>query len=248
MNNIPAVIIAAGSGSRLNTVYDQYPKTLVAIDAQNRIIDIIIKSLKQADISEIFIVTGYKGIKLKSELGRGDKYNVKIHYVKNSRWQEPNGISVLIASQVIGNRQFILTMSDHLFGPESAIKIKNYDLQHGGAAVAIDRAINQIHDIDDAMKLRTERVQNSIIIKAMDKKLLNYDRIDCGLFKGTPDLFTALERAQKKGLYSLSDGCNELIKSDKMFGCDITGDLWIDIDTPSALKFARNSWTPSVLL
>lgn len=138
-------------------------------------------------------------------------------------------------------------MSDHIIEPESAIKIKNYDLQDGGVAEAIDKAINQIHDINDEMKLRTERVQNSIKIKAMDKKLMNYDSIDCGLFKGTPELFTALERAQKKGFYSLSDGCNELIKSDKMFGCDITGDFWFDIDTPSALKFARNNWTDVIL-
>lgn len=242
MSNTPAVIIAAGSGSRIKTRHNQVPKTLLPVDSENRIIDLIIQSLRQADITEIIMVTGYKGSLLRRELGNGKSHNVAIRYVKNPRWKEPNGISVLAASQAVGDREFILVMSDHLFKAKTVSKLKSFPLSNGGAVVAIDRAIRQIHDIDDAMKLRTEQRGQHYLIKAIDKALRHYDSVDCGLFRGTPEMFGALKVANEKGRYSLSNGCEELIKMNKLLGCDITGDFWIDIDTTSALQVARESW------
>lgn len=242
MGDIPAVIIAAGSGSRIETLHYQQPKTLLPIDSKNRIIDLIIQSLRKADITEIIVVTGYKGALLERELGNGNDRNVTIRYITNPRWKEPNGISVLAASQAVGNREFILLMSDHLFRIETVSKLKSFPLNSGGAVVAIDRAIQHIFDIDDAMKLKTERADQHYLVKAMDKELKCYDSVDCGLFKGTQEMFAALKIADKKGRYSLSNGCEELIKMNKLLGCDVTGDFWIDIDTPSALDAAREYW------
>ena len=242
MSDIPAVIIAAGSGSRIQTLPDQPPKTLLTIDSNTRIIDLIIQSLREVDITEIIIIIGYQGALLKKEVGSGNNHQVTIHYIKNPRWQEPNGVSVLTAAQSVGHREFVLLMSDHLIKAKTMEKLKSFPLHNDGTVVAIDRAIQHIHDIDDAMKLKTERMDKHYLIKAMDKELASYDSVDCGLFKGTPDLFAALRVAQKKGRYSLSDGCEELISMNKLLGCDITGDFWIDIDTPSALQVARENW------
>jgi len=242
MSDIPAVIIAAGSGSRIQTKNNRFPKTLLTIDSNNRIIDLIIQSLREVDITEIIIIIGYQGTLLKKEVGNGNNHQVKIHYITNPRWKEQNGISVLTAAKAVGNREFILLMSDHLFKAKTVSKLKSFPLEHGGAVVAIDRALQQIHDIDDAMKLKTKEMDQHYLVKAMDKQLFSYDSADCGLFKGTRDLFDALEMAIEKGRYSLSNGCEELISNNKLLGCDITGDFWIDIDTPSALQAAREYW------
>lgn len=242
-SNIPAVIIAAGRGSRLESLHNEKPKTLLPFNEDNRIIDIILENLKAAGISEVIIVIGYQGYVLQEALGDGSEHELKISYVKNPDWDQPNGLSVLSASQSVGDRNFILSMSDHLFESESVEKLLEFPLEDDSAVVAIDQNIAGIHDIDDAMKLQTQLVNSRYHITRMDKSLDEYDSVDCGLFKGTPGFFRALARAAGKGKQSLSNGCEELIAQDKMYGCDITGEFWIDVDTPSALSAARDRWS-----
>lgn len=241
-SSIPAVIIAAGMGSRLESLHDNKPKTLLQFDDDHRIIDIILENLRKAGTSEVIIVIGYRGEALQDALGDGSNYDLKISYVENPEWQEANGISVLAASDAVGEREFILTMSDHLFEPEPVRQLLNFPLD-GGAVVAIDKNIAGIHDIDDAMKLQTRQMNLHYLVTRMDKSLEQYDSVDCGLFKGTPELFRALEQAAADGYDSLSNGCEVLIARDKMFGCEITGEFWIDVDTPAALTAARQRWT-----
>lgn len=241
-SNIPAVIIAAGRGSRLESLHNEKPKTLLQFDEKRRIIDIILEKLRSAGISEVIIVIGYQGHKLREALGNGSEHGVHISYVENPEWQKPNGLSVLAASEAVGNREFILTMSDHLFEAKSVQKLLDFPLENNGAVVAVDTNIAGIHDIDDAMKIQVRPSNSHYYITRMDKSLGEYDAVDCGLFKGTSDLFQALTQAAEQGKQSLSNGCEELIAQDKMFGCDITGEFWIDVDTPSALEAARERW------
>jgi len=242
-SNIPAVIIAAGRGSRLESLHNEKPKTLLRFNDENRIVDIILDNLKAAGISEIIVVIGYQGHVLQEALGDGSEHGLKISYVKNPDWDKPNGLSVLAASKAVGDRNFILSMSDHLFESESVKKLLEFPLESDSAVVAIDQNIAGIHDIDDAMKLQTRQDNSRYLITRMDKSLDEYDSVDCGLFKGTPGLFRALAHAAEKGKQSLSYGCEELIAKDKMYGCDITGEFWIDVDTPSALSAARVRWS-----
>jgi len=241
-NNIPAVIIAAGRGSRLELLHNEKPKTLLQFNEDNRIIDIILENLKEAGISEVIIVIGYQGHVLQDALGDGRNHGLKIAYVENPDWNKPNGLSVLAASKAVGERNFILTMSDHLFESESVKKLLEFPLEPDTAVVAIDQNIAGIHDIDDAMKLQTRSANEHYLITRMDKALDEYDSVDCGMFKGTPGFFRALAHAVEKGNLSLSNGCEELIAQDKMYGCGITGEFWIDVDTPSALNAARDRW------
>ena len=241
-SSIPAIIIAAGRGSRLDSLHDNKPKTLLPFDEDRRIIDIILGSLRSAGIAEIVMVTGYQGDVLQDAVGDGRDRGMNITYVDNPDWQKPNGLSVLAASGAVGDRQFLLSMSDHLYEPEPVQQLMNYPLEMNSAVVAIDRNLDGVHDIDDAMKLQTRRENSRDLVIAMDKSLREYDSVDCGLFKGTPELFRALEHAMAKGQMSLSNGCEELIASEAMYGCDITGEFWIDVDTPAALEFAQKRW------
>jgi len=240
---IPAVIIAAGRGSRLESLHNNRPKTLLAFDEDRRIIDIILSTLHVAGVSEIIMVVGYQSDILRQALGDGKAHGVSITYVQNDFWEKPNGISVLAAAEAVGDRQFLLSMSDHLFESALVKQLIEYPLNSDAAVVAVDTNIGGIHDIDDAMKLRTDTKENRTEITRMEKSLIQYDSVDCGLFKGTPNLFRALDTAIQQGRESLSQGCEILMTQHKMFGCDITGNFWIDVDTPDALREARKRWT-----
>jgi NDP-sugar pyrophosphorylase family protein len=108
-----ALILAAGSGSRLGSLTINKPKALIQLLGIS-LIERVILTAKQAGISEFLIVCGYLGGKIKSQLGDGERFRVKIAYITNEEWQEGNGVSVLKAKDYI-KEKFILMMSDHIF-------------------------------------------------------------------------------------------------------------------------------------
>ncbi len=100
MNKITkAIIVAAGEGKRLRPVSYETPKPLVTVNGK-RIIDSIIDCLYLNQITEIYIVVGYKK-ELFNTLK--DKYP-SIHLIENPYFDKCNNISSLyVAREFLGN-------------------------------------------------------------------------------------------------------------------------------------------------
>jgi choline kinase len=231
-----ALIIAAGRGIRLNEHSQEIPKSLITVGNRS-IIETILATLQRAGIEEVVIVTGYRSEVMMHRLGDGSRFGLRLRYVYNPDWQKKNGVSVYAASDCFSDdEQFLLMMSDHLFSPDMLAALMASPINRGEIALAVDRKVASIFDIDDAMKV----VFDGTYIREIGKTLDNYSGIDCGLFKCTTALFDALAEAMVDGDCSLSDGCKKLIAANKMRGVDIGNAFWIDIDTPEALAYAIN--------
>ena len=239
------VIIAAGKGSRLKSETKNNPKALTVINGHT-IIDVILNNCVVNGINEIVIITGYDKTSIKSYLnGKWD--NLNIDYIYNDEWHLENGISVLKAKSAISNNdEFMISMSDHLYFADMMKKVKESSLSNRIVNVGLDYNINDIFDIDDGMKVFAQ--PDTMMVKSMSKKLENYNAIDVGLFKCSYQFFSFLENLSKNGSCSLSAGCNELIDKELLGGVDIKDSFWLDIDTPDALHFSRNSSQVSELL
>ena len=116
---------------------------------------------------------------------------------------------------------------------------KNSDLTNTSVNVGADYKTDTIHDPDDAMKLIIDK--NSNIISEMSKDLLEYNAVDCGIFKCKYEFFTILQEAKDSGKYSLSDACNILINNQDLGGVNIGDSVWLDIDTPEALNYLNEN-------
>ena len=73
------------------------------------------------------------------------------------------------------------------------------------------------------------------------KDLLEYNAVDCGIFKCKYEFFTILQEAKDSGKYSLSDACNILINNQDLGGVNIGDSVWLDIDTPEALNYLNEN-------
>ena len=109
--------------------------------------------------------------------------------------------------------------------------------------IAIDRKLNSIVDLDDAMKLQTHGSK----VTAIGKNLRSYDAIDTGLFVCPSDIFAYLEQAKSingGNDCSLANGIELMAADGKVYGIDIGGGRWHDIDTPRVLEHAEQdtSW------
>ena len=109
-----ALILAAGRGRRLSQTK---PKPLTTFLGYT-LIERTILSVREQGITDFVIVVGYKYNEIKKYLGSGKRLKVRIKYVNNPEWKKENGLSVLKAKEIIGNKEFILLMSDHVFDSE----------------------------------------------------------------------------------------------------------------------------------
>ena len=101
-----AIILAAGRGSRMNTLTDDRPKCLVKLRGRT-LLDWQLQALREAGITEIAIVTGYR---------RELLVNYNLVEFNNPRWAQTNMVSSLAcAHEWLELEPCIVSYSDIFF-------------------------------------------------------------------------------------------------------------------------------------
>ena len=219
-----AIILAAGMGTRLRSVSPSKPLTMVAgRPLLNRILD----NLRAAGVTRPLVITGY----------RGDEVAAVVHAagaetLHNSHWDQPNGVSVLVAAPRL-EAQALLLMADHLASPGVYRTVAGAGRADAGLVLGIDRRMGHPWaDEADVTRVSTRAGR----ICAIGKSLNTYDAHDCGVFLVTPELTDALAPLAAPGL---SDGVRALAARGRAAVTDISAHDWIDIDDPRALAMAE---------
>ena len=227
-----AVILMAGTGSRLRVKDEGLPKPLFPFLGRP-LAAYIMEALARAGVKNIYAITGFGRETITSRLTDLAPNGVKLHFVYNPEFQKQNGISVLAAASVVPS-PFLLTMSDHLFD-DSVVEMMAKQPEPDCVAVAIDRKIDAIFDLPDAMKIQTSGSR----VQEIGKDLTAFDAIDTGLFICAKTFFDYLERAKRNGDVSLSDGVRLAAKDGKAHVVDIGEAWWQDVDTPEMFREAE---------
>jgi len=227
-----AVILMAGSGSRLVAGGHILPKPLIRI-AGREVFSYAVESLAAAGIRKLHVVTGRNGEALVPKLKLLLPAGMELNPIHNPDSQKQNGLSVLVAAPHV-RAPFLLTMGDHLFD-SSIVDLLTRTADLDSLNVAIDLKIETIFDLDDAMKIQTRGDK----VHAIGKELKDYDAIDTGLFVSTPQFFDYLEKAKRDNDCSLADGVRAMAADGKVRVIDIGKAWWQDIDTPEMLAAAE---------
>ena len=236
MNGISeAVILMAGEGSRLRGGDNILLKPFVPVLGRP-LISYTIDLLIHAGIKKATFVVGYQSNRMIAAVKELIPAGPESSFVENHEWQKQNGISLLAASGHVGV-PFLLTMGDHLFDNAMVdLLIRSFDPDL--LNIAVDRKLDSILDVDDAMKVQTRG--NRIV--AIGKNLRDYDAIDTGLFVCSREIFDYLELAKSDGGRddcSLADGIRLMAVDDKVRAIDIGDARWHDIDTLRMLQCAE---------
>lgn len=230
------LIIAAGKGSRISKRGDSKP--LLPLMGLS-IIERVILTAKSSGIEDFYVVTGYKGEKVRPFLDRvAQRRNIKITHIINDEWQGGNGLSVLKAKKIL-KENFILLMGDHIFDEDILKRLKNMHVKDGEVIIAVDSNIdsNNLVDINDVTKVS---VSNGQVID-IGKNITQYSAYDTGIFLCSPAIFTAIESSiMHYNDSSLSGGIKILSKERKVKVFDIKKDnFWIDIDDERSFQKAE---------
>jgi choline kinase len=227
------VIIAAGMGSRLWMRSQQSPKTLLPF-GNGTILSTIVDSFRAIGLDDFVIVVGFNAGEIRdyvreTSFGPG----ARIVVVENPEWRRGNGVSVLAASEELGNEPFILSMSDHIV-TQGALRLVA-DSASLKNVLLVDRHLERLFDIDDATKVRLDGSS----ISAIGKELITFDAADCGIFRLNARFMDAMRRQASAGREGISDGVADLISTRDFEAVFIgAGHEWHDLDTPEAYQHA----------
>jgi 1L-myo-inositol 1-phosphate cytidylyltransferase len=227
-----AVILMAGTGSRLRGSADSIAKPMIPIVGRP-LISYAIDSFDKAGVETIHAVVGPNGDELAAAVAPLLPAHMKFQPIPNRNWQKQNGVSVLTAAGKV-RTPFFLAMGDHLF-EQSILDTLLAQADPRRLNLAIDGKIASIFDLEDAMKVRTEG--NRIV--AIGKTLADFNAIDTGIFVCPESIFEYLRRVLREGDCSLADGVRLMAEEGNALAVDIGDAWWQDVDTPEMLARAE---------
>lgn len=229
-----AVILAAGEGSRLRSVRRAVPKPLVHLRGLS-IAERSIAQLLTAGVERFVVVLGCDAALVRHEFERvARRRRCHISFVEAENWGKGNGCSAVAAAPLVGDSPFLLTMVDHLLSPELIRNVLANPPAQDEVALAVDHDTENVFDLPDLTRVEVSGGR----IAAIGKDLATWNAGDTGLFYCSSRLFEGLARAHRQGKFSLTDGIRECAARGGVRAIDVTGEPWLDVDTPAAFQEA----------
>jgi choline kinase len=232
-----AIILAAGSSTRLRPLTNNIPKTLLKVGGTT-IFDTSISILHRFNIDDIIVVTGYAADMLEEHVQRNYSNNntIRFRFVRNDKLHFGNIYSFYISREYM-DKDFILLNSDVLFHP----KILEYILTYDMSALAVDD-----HKIlgEEEMKVK---VNESGVIKDISKNIpvKEADGEYIGVMRLTSNdatmIIKSINHLFNQGRYNLYyEDAIRLVahEHDIFYKCSTKGLQCIEIDTHEDLKDA----------
>jgi len=224
-------LLAAGRGIRMRELTVELPKPMIEVRGKP-VLQHIVEGLRDAGISEFFIIVGYRADAVQNFFGDGSRYKIAIQYATQVV-QDGTGRVVDIARNFAENSAFILSYGDILVDPQNYKSIvdlpddieaivtvtRGEDVSKGGAVF-----LNDQMELVDIREKSPPGEPTSPWYNA-------------GIYTFRPNIFefTAKLKPSPRGEYELTDAIRELAQSGKKVrALELTGE-WADVRDPEIL-------------
>ena len=225
-----AVLLAAGRGTRMRELTNELPKPMIEVRGKP-ILQHIVEGLRDAGVTRVQIVVGYRADAVQRFFGDGSKLNLEIEYVTQVV-QDGTGRVVELARDFAGNEPFVLSYGDILVNPanyhrlvtlgaaEALISVKkNEDVSKGGAVF-----VNERFEMIDLREKPQPGEPTSPWYNA-------------GIYTFRRSLFDFTARLEKspRGEYELTDAVRALAQSGRLVQAYELSGEWADVRDPEVL-------------
>jgi dTDP-glucose pyrophosphorylase len=226
-----AVLLAAGRGIRMRELTVELPKPMIEVRGKP-VLQHIVEGLRDAGISEFFIIVGYRADAVQNFFGDGSRYKIAIQYATQVV-QDGTGRVVDIARNFAGNSAFVLSYGDILVDPrnyKSIVDLPN-DIE---AIITVTRG-------EDVSKGGAVFLNDQMELVDIREKSPPGEPTspwyNAGIYTFRPNIFefTAKLKPSPRGEYELTDAIRELAQSGKKVrALELTGE-WADVRDPEIL-------------
>jgi len=130
-----AIILAGGEGKRLRSVINDIPKPMAPIK-DKPFLEYIILQLKNQNLKDIIISTGYKGSIIKNYFQDGGNWDINIEYSEEDKPLGTGG-ALRKAGELIDDEQFIVMNGDSFFDIEFKQLISFHEEKQAVATISL---------------------------------------------------------------------------------------------------------------
>ena len=134
---IPAVVIAAGLGTRLRPLTERYAKPVLPIDGQP-VVGRLLRDLAAAGCPRVTVVTGHLAEQVESLVGDGSGFGVGVHYVRQPK---PDG-SADAVRRAGEEPPYLVAAADTVFPPGAVADV--VEAARDGGALAVRRLPDRV--------------------------------------------------------------------------------------------------------
>ena len=233
--SLPAVILAAGDGGRLEHLTASAPKALVRV-AGRPLIAYTLDAITANDITETVVVTGYRESELRTAL-RESPLAPGLRFASNPHFREGSARSLAAARSFVGDRPFLLLMADHLFSSELVRSLLAAHPANPSDASFVAADAADAHGPTYVAEATHLQIADGAVT-AIGKGLVPFNGLDTGAFLFGPAVWQALDALPPDS--ELSAVCRQLIRRHQLRAVDVSGSFWYDVDTPEDLAAAES--------
>jgi choline kinase len=235
------LVLAAGAGRRLRPYTDTLPKALVPVDGETTIMDISLRNLAAAGLTDVTIVVGYRASAVEVRVAAFEKkYGVKISLVHNDKAEEwNNAYSLWLARDHFA--QGALMVNGDTVHP---VSVEETLLANRGPSILL--AVDNVKKLaDEEMKtVFDENGQLTKITKLMEPSEAFGEYIGANIIEAAAAsaLADALKATWERNpdLY-YEDGFQEYANRGGEVRAATIGDLpWVEVDNHEDLAKARD--------
>ena len=229
MNDIKALMLVGGLGTRLRSVVSSRPKVLAPI-GNGPFLELLVRQLRSQDIRSLIMCTGYLADQVESRFGDGTRWNVSIEY---SQEQTPLGTAgaIKLAQRYVGNAPEFLVLNGDSFLEINFQELMSFHRAHPKAVATV-----AVVPVEQAARYGTVNVDSSDRINGFTEKTGNNAS---GLVNGGVYVFNqAVWEFIPEGPASLERDIFPRLLDLGVYACEQRG-MFIDIGTPSDYQRAQ---------
>lgn len=230
-----AVILASGEGVNMRPFTYEIPKPLIPVQGKP-ILEHSINLLRNHGIKDIIITVSHLAEKIQEHFGSGEKYSVKIRYVREKKPTGTGG-ALRAAQRYLQDAPMIVLYGDVLLD----LDIKEFLQAHQNNKSAIGSLA--LTSVADPSTFGAVKMRGSRIVEFSEKPVISSD-VSRLVFAGCAafDLSVFNFMSQKRGLLSLEqDIFPELISEGRLYGYPFEGQ-WFDVSTPEIYEQVLKQW------
>jgi mannose-1-phosphate guanylyltransferase len=227
-DEVKAVLLVGGKGTRLRSVLPTTPKPLAAVGNES-FLDLLIRQLRYQGIRRLVMCTGYLSDQIESMYGDGHEWNVAIEYSKEPQALGTAG-ALRFAQQYLQDIAEFFVMNGDSFLEIDFSQLMKFHRQHGAVATLA------VRQVENAGRYGTVLVDANSRVKGFAEKTGSEvpGLINAGVYVFGPAIFQYLP----EGPASLETDVFPRLSGHKTYALRQRG-LFIDIGTPEDYILAQ---------
>jgi dTDP-glucose pyrophosphorylase len=222
------VLMAGGLGTRLQPLTNECPKPLLAVSGKP-VLDTIIESFAEQGFKRIFVSVNYKAEMIRSHVGKGERWGVRVDYLhETTRLGTAGSLSLLPGKPTAP----IVVMNGDLLTRANFDNLLNFHESQGATGTMA------VREYDFQVPYGVVRISGARI-EAIEEKPVQKFFVNAGIYSLSPE---ALEYLPKTEFCDMPTLFQRLIADGLSTAAYPLREYWLDIGRIEELERAQHEW------